>query len=84
MKPQIKSIHALYSRFIRGTEFDGKIEPQDLAIILHLNGKIDLLGHRDRATIEHYKPTIEFNELSYENQFDLVQRIMASMIGGAE
>lgn len=81
MKPQIKTIHALYSRFIRDTEYKGKITPQDLAITLHLNGKIDLIGHRERATIEHYSNTEEFNQLDFETQHDTVQRIMASMDG---
>lgn len=55
MKPPIKPIRSLYFRFIKDTDLDGKIEPQQLAILLNTSGLIELVAHRNKPHIEHYR-----------------------------
>jgi hypothetical protein len=81
MRPKLKPIRNLYHQFIVGTEFERRIEPQDLAVELHAAGKIDLIGHDRRATIEHYRESVDFVDLSDGDKSAAVQRIMASMAG---
>ena len=81
MKPKTKPISDLYHRFISDSEYRNKIEPQVLAVRLHIEGKIDLIPHLNRATIEHYRLTEDFNQLNREDQYISVLRIMDSMTG---
>ncbi len=82
MKPKIKPIRDLYFRFIEGTEFERQVEPQDLAVALHLEGRIDLIGHGANPTIEHYRDTENFDALEVGDQNMLVYRLMHTLKDG--
>lgn len=55
MKPKIKPIRDLYFRFIEGTPLDGKLNSQQCAEVLARHGFIELVPHKDKPTIEHYR-----------------------------
>lgn len=78
MKPKTKPIRDLYFRFIVDTPYDGKLEPQDLAVLLHLEGVIDLVGHKSKPVVEHYRDNENFREWHPADQNAKVWRIMAS------
>lgn len=80
MKPKLKPIRDLYFRFIVDTPYDGKIEPQDLAVFLHLEGVIDLVGHDKKPIVEHYRDTEDFRNLHQTDQNEKVFRIMEGMV----
>lgn len=82
MKPRIKPIKNLYYQFIVGTEFEGRIEPQDLAVEMHKDGKIDLIGHQTKPLIEHYRETQDFSAWSDEDKSEAVFSIMVIMREG--
>jgi|GEM_PF-4286401 len=79
MKPKPKRIKHLYHQFIAGTDFERLIEPQDLAVAMHLEGMIDLIGHRSEPWIEHYRETAEFAEWENSLKSEIVYRLMERM-----
>jgi len=77
----VHKIKSLYHRFIKGSEYDGKIEPQDLAIELERAGLIDLKGHPKQPLIDAYRDSESFSASMPAEQKDRVRRIMAGMRG---
>jgi phosphomannomutase len=71
-----KPIRDLFYRFIQHTEFEGRVNAQDLALALHNEGRIDLRPHKTEPLIQHYIDSEEFDSLSAEEQRDFALRLM--------
>jgi hypothetical protein len=55
MKPKTKPIRDLYFRFIEGTEYEGRVNAQQLAAMLNYERMIELIPHKSLPRFEHYR-----------------------------
>lgn len=73
MSTKIKPIHDLYFRFIKGTAAQGKLEPQELAVMLERLNLVHLVPHRTMPRIEHY---IDADAMKLDSSRDKILEII--------